>query len=74
MMTPLPGISKDVIIAELRSEACRCGNKKGRGKTFCFRCFQALPEKLQNLLYEPRGYTDTYREACAELYRQKQKS
>lgn len=73
-MTPLTGISNSAIYQELGQEACRCGRAKRRGKTFCSKCYYALPEKLRDQLYQPRGYTDTYREACAELDRQKLKS
>lgn len=60
-------ISDREIHNELVKDQCRCGSPKGRGKTFCVKCYLRLPANLQDRLHIRTGYVMTYREAIAEL-------
>lgn len=54
---------------ELRGNRCRCGRRKGRGKTFCGPCFYSLSKSQQRALYGlfGRGYEEAYSDAVATL-------
>ena len=53
------------IVSELTKTRCRCGCKKERGRTFCFKCYYALPKDDRHDLYRPvgKGYVEAYRSA-----------
>ncbi len=53
-----------ILIRELLSKQCRCGEPKRPMRTFCLACFRALPRELQIRLYNRIG--EGYEEACAE--------
>lgn len=52
-------------IRELKSEQCLCERPKKAGKSFCYRCFSALPRDLQQPLYDQigNGYEEAFEAA-----------
>jgi len=42
-------------IDELKSDECRCGRPKQRGRSMCFRCYYALPNDMRRALYRRMG-------------------
>lgn len=54
------------LIQELNSTECRCGSVKTSGHTFCYDCWQKLPDRIRKQLYKPlgRGYEEAYLAAC----------
>ena len=42
-------------VGELESEECFCGMPKVSGKSFCYRCFTALPHDMRRELYKRVG-------------------
>ena len=58
-----------LLISELAGEQCRCGKGKVPYKTFCVRCFGALPAATGHNLYRRvgHGYEEAYTEAVAFL-------
>lgn len=56
-------------VDELRSNECRCGRKKQPGRSFCYRCYYALPGEMRRALYRPigKGYEAAYEAACRFL-------
>ena len=57
------------LVRELRATRCRCGRRKGRGKTFCGPCFYSLSKAQQRALYRfvGNGYEEAYADAVATL-------
>lgn len=57
---------------ELNSDGCMCGDKKHRGKSFCYRCWSKLPPELQKPLYKRigSGYEAAYDAANTFLTRE----
>lgn len=50
------------LLAELRGTKCQCGKKKQARRTFCARCYYALPGQMRQDLYHlfGHGYEDSY--------------
>jgi hypothetical protein len=59
----------DPLLIELIGKKCRCGAAKGKGKTFCQRCYFSLPQNLREALYRRigEGYEEAYAQAVAVL-------
>ena len=57
------------LVRELRSDVCRCGRRKGGGKTFCRRCYLQLPTTIRGKLYFRlgEGYEEAHRQAVEYL-------
>jgi len=53
----------------LVSDECLCGRSKQPRRTFCYRCFKALPYDMQKELYKRMGagYEEAVESACAWL-------
>lgn len=62
---PLPLSLVAQALQDLDSTTCYCGNEKGKGKSFCKRCYFSLPKKIQHDLYKhiSEGYAEVYDEA-----------
>lgn len=60
---------KNFYLKELESNGCACGGPKGRGKSFCYRCYKSLPDDMQRALYRPftGGYIQAYDAAVKYL-------
>jgi len=56
-------------IKELDSEQCLCERSKARGKSFCYRCYKALPRDMQRDLYRRigEGYEEAFEAAVRYL-------
>lgn len=54
-------------LKELRSTTCACEREKAPYRSFCARCFRALPGDLQRGLYRRMG--DGYEEAYEAAFR-----
>ena len=56
-------------IQELRSEECACGRSKRSRYSFCYTCYQLLPDDMQRDLwnYMGDGYEEAYDAAVAWL-------
>ena len=54
---------------ELMSNGCLCGRTKSKGKSFCFRCYKALPQEMQRGLYLRigEGYEEEFEAAVKYL-------
>jgi hypothetical protein len=50
-------------------------SKQGRGKSFCSKCFVALPKELADALYKKMfaGYEEAYQAACNFLDAEKKR-
>lgn len=48
---------------------CSCGQKKPSWKTFCYHCYDSLPEQIKRDLYKRvgKGYEEAYATAKAYL-------
>jgi hypothetical protein len=57
------------LVHELWGRIRRCGRGKWSGRTFCARCYYALPPPLRRALYRGvgSGYEEAYAEAAAYL-------
>jgi len=57
------------LIAELRSETCRCGRRKQSRQTFCRSCYFSLPSPARSDIYKRvgSGYQQAYDAAVALL-------
>jgi len=55
------------IYTNLRGTVCACDKPKLAGKSFCRRCYFALPKELQNALYIRESYPETFRRALQTL-------
>ncbi len=62
------------IVQELNGRTCRCGQPKGKEKTFCQKCYFSLPRIMQLSLFKRvgRGYEEAYTECVAHLKSQEQ--
>ena len=58
------------IIKNLRSEECICEKSKRKGFSFCYHCYQSLPNDMKKALYRKvnEGYIEAYEEAVKYLY------
>lgn len=67
----LPGKQADrkFYLDMLRSDECLCERSKQPGRTFCYRCYKALPHDMQKDLYQRMGagYEEAVEAACAWL-------
>lgn len=56
-------------IQELRSEECACGRTKRPRYSFCYTCYQLLPDDMRKDLwsYMGDGYEEAYDSAVAWL-------
>jgi hypothetical protein len=57
------------MLEELMGTRCRCGGPKPPKKTFCTRCFFALPAAMRKNLYQRigEGYETAYNAAVVRL-------
>jgi hypothetical protein len=55
---------------ELRGNGCLCGRPKKPRRSFCLRCYRALPADMQRALYRRLtcGYEEAFEEAAAYLH------
>lgn len=65
-------MTRKIAIHDLRSDTCRCGHPKGRGKSFCLSCFRRLGIAKQHALYKKigNGYEKAYEAAVKVLFQQ----
>jgi len=56
----------------LMSDECYCGRSKKRSYSFCFNCYQSLPNNMQKDLYQRMGdgYEEAYEAAVEYLERE----
>jgi hypothetical protein len=52
------------LVAQLAAVGCICGDPKDTRRTFCKRCYYALPPRLRSALYAKLGHG--YEEAVDE--------
>lgn len=59
------GNERSFYVSELASEECACCKQKKSGNAFCWRCYRALPQELQQDLYQRigHGYEQAYEAA-----------
>lgn len=57
------------MLVDLKGVLCKCGNPKKAMRSFCGRCYYALPEGLRDRLYNRfmDGYEDAFAEALEHL-------
>ena len=56
-------------VKELKGEECLCGRPKQSRKSFCYRCYRALPHEMQQDLYcmVGFGYEEAFEAAATWL-------
>jgi len=57
------------LLKELKSNECACGKYKKEGMSFCYNCYQGLPDDMQKALYNRfgLGYEQAYDDAVGWL-------
>lgn len=60
---------REFYLRELKSDGCMCGKPKKKNFSFCWTCFQRLPEEMRKSLYRRmgRGYEEAYDAAVRYL-------
>ena len=50
------------LLKELKSNECACGSYKKKGFSFCYNCYNNLPDDIQKSLWDGfgRGYEEAY--------------
>jgi hypothetical protein len=56
-------------LEQLRSNECLCGKEKHPKRSFCYRCYTALPFEMRQELYKQMGagYEEAFEEAAKYL-------
>lgn len=68
-MKPVNTKDAKFYLSELKSGECFCGKNKRSGYSFCYHCFQSLPQDIRNGLYRKiwNGYPEAYDQAVGYL-------